>query len=123
MTIDERKQINDKISQLIGSYEDNRKYIENLDISQRIKESKKYSTLREKLFKMAEKQGLKALQLTLIDEGNVKRGITPNGKKVVWYGNNGMTERSRYCGTLVIDGETIFTSGTVAKVFEYLLNN
>lgn len=38
-------------------------------------------------------------------------GITPSGKKFVFYLNNGYTERSWHCYSLYIDGKTIFTSG------------
>lgn len=51
-------------------------------------------------------------------------GVTKNGKRFEWYGNNGFCERSRYCGSLWIEGiGTVFTSGTIAKAVEYVINN
>lgn len=117
------EQINERIDLMIGSYSDNEKLVESLSLSERISARDKYRKHRERLVKIAEKCGEKSLQLTLVGSGALKHGVTPGGKKIVWYGNNGMTERSRYCGTLVINGETIFTSGTVARAFEYILNN
>lgn len=38
-------------------------------------------------------------------------GTTKSGKSFIMYTNCGITERSRHCYTLNIDGETIFTSG------------
>ena len=43
---------------------------------------------------------------------NFINGTTANGKKFAMYINNGWTERSFYCYTLNIEGQTIFTSGT-----------
>ena len=38
-------------------------------------------------------------------------GETPSGKRFYIHGNHGMTIRSRHCVTLIINGDTIFTSG------------
>lgn len=123
MNKEQIQQLNDNINLLIGSYEDNNKYANTLELSERIKAKTKYRNLREKLMKISKKNEIKASQLNLINEGSLIRGVTPNGKKITWIGNNGITERSRYCGTLTIDGVTIFTSGTVVKIFEYILDN
>jgi hypothetical protein len=124
MTYEERIAINQRIDKLIGSREDLNKEIENMDLSARIDARAKYQKMREKLFKIAEKNGEQALVLTVIQEGRTSNGVTANGKRFVWYGNNGCELRSRYCGTLYIEGTgTIFTSGTIAKAFEYILNN
>lgn len=124
MTIDERKAINDRIDAMIGSQDDLRKSIESMSLSDKINARDKYNKLREKLLKIAEMSGEKALTLTLIQDGNTATGVTANGKKFVWTANNGYAYRSRYCGSLYIaDIGTVFTSGTVAKAFEYILNN
>lgn len=124
MTPEERIAINDRIDAMIGTREDLKKSIENMDLSDKITARDKYNKLREKLFKIAEKNGEKALVLTLVQDGNSATGVTANGKKFIWYANNGYSIRSRYCGSLYIEGVgTIFTSGTVAKAFEYILNN
>ena len=73
----------------------------------------------EQLMKLAEKEGLEILSLVLVDG----HGITASGKQAVWIANTGMTERSRYCGTLIIEGKTIFTSGTLIRAFKHLAEN
>lgn len=124
MTMDERIRINERIDAMIGSRDDLSKEIENRSLSDKITARDKYNKLREKLFKIAEQNGEKALTLTLIQDGNTATGVTANGKKFVWTINYGYSIRSRYCGSLYIEGiGTVFTSGTVAKAFEYILNN
>jgi hypothetical protein len=124
MTYDERLAINERIDAMIGSYVDFRDSIKDMNLSDSITAQDKYNKLRDKLFKIAEKHGEKALVLTMIQDGNTSSGVTPNGKKFFWYANNGYSIRSRHCGTLYIEGVgTIFTSGTVAKAFEYILEN
>jgi len=118
-----RKEINDTIDLLIGTSAQLEERISNNEISNKIQARMQYRRLREKLEKIAEKSGIEALKMTLIQEGSRLRGYTPKGKAIEWTGNNGLEERSRYCGTLRIDGKTIFTSGTIAKSFEYIINN
>lgn len=50
-------------------------------------------------------------------------GKTPKGKKFSIYSNNGLTDRSRHCFTLTIDGETIFTSGEFYRAYKAVKNN
>jgi len=76
-----------------------------------------------KLFKIAEKYGHEKLSFQAVDQYGRVRFVTLTGKLAIWERNNGWTTRSRYCGDLRIDGKTIFTSGTIAKVMEYVLNN
>ncbi len=124
MTFDERVSINERIDAMIGSYVDFKESIKDMELSDRINAQDKYNKLREKLFKIAEMSGEKALTLTLIQDGNTATGVTANGKKFVWTANSGYAYRSRYCGSLYIaEIGTVFTSGTVAKAFEYILNN
>ena len=124
MTHEERIAINERIDAMIGSPEQLNESIKDLDLTERINIRTRYSKLRDRLFKIAEKSGEKALALTLIQEGRYRSGVTVNGKKFVWTPNHGFTMRSRSCGDLWIEGVgTVFTSGTVAKVFEYILNN
>ena len=124
MTIEERIAINARIDAMIGSSNDLNEMIKDMDLTERIDARDKYRKLREKLFKIAEKNGEKALTLTLIQDGNTASGVTAQGKKFVWTINFGYSIRSRYCGSLYIEGiGTVFTSGTVAKAFEYILNN
>lgn len=53
----------------------------------------------------------------------VQHGVTKSGKQYTLVGNNGMEKRSRYCYTLYIDGECVYTSGTLSKAVEYIVNN
>ena len=124
MTQEQRMTINSRIDAMIGSYAEHREEVKNMALSDRINATNKYNKLREKLFKIAEKHGEKGLMLTLIQNGRTASGVTANGKRFSWFGNNGYTMRSRYCGTLEIEGiGTVFTSGTVERAFEYILNN
>ena len=124
MTINERISVNQRIDLLIGSREQFREEVEKMDLCDRIKERDRYDKLRDKLEKIAEKYGEKALTLTLIQDGNSVKGVSACGKTFFWTPNCGLEKRSRYCGSLYIDGiGTIFTSGTITKVFEYVLNN
>ena len=50
-------------------------------------------------------------------------GLTPNGKKFVIYGNNGWTDRSLHCFTIVIYGRTIFTSGEFWRAYAIIKKN
>lgn len=44
-------------------------------------------------------------------------GLTPQGKQFSIYGNNGITNRSLHCFQLIIEGETIFTSGEFWRAY------
>jgi hypothetical protein len=50
----------------------------------------------------------------------IRAGTTEDGRKFRWEANHGMAERSLYCGTLYIDGELVFTSGTIERAIPYL---
>lgn len=120
MRADERAKVLEMIENIIGEKEE--WITENMDRTERIQTRARYDRLMEKLIKIYEKSGNKALAMNFEDGGARKKGTTPSGKKWELEMNNGITDRSRYCGTLYIDGEAIFTSGTVAKAFEYILN-
>ena len=79
-----------------------------------------WDKMRNKLMALVEKYGPEVLNYTFSKVQNDMVGVTASGKRAVWYGNNGMETRSRYCGTLMIDGKKVFTSGTVSKAIEYL---
>lgn len=49
-------------------------------------------------------------------------GQTPSGKHFMVYINSGFSERSFYCYTLNIAGETIFTSGTFGTCYQVIKN-
>ena len=95
-----------------------------MSLEDKISDNNEYSKMREKLLKIGEKYGEEALALTMIKCGNICHGVTANGKRFVWIGNNGLEKRSLYCGLLDIEGiGTIFTSGTIAKAIEYVIKN
>jgi len=123
MTRKEKTQVNDIIDLLIGSETEHRQSMEGKELSQIINSNFKYRAMRADLMAIAEKYGVKTMQVTLITCGNDAKGYTPTGKKVLWIRNSGWTMRSRYCGTLKIEGETIYTSGSIAKCFAYMINN
>lgn len=124
MTTDEWLAINRRIDKIIGSRDEQRSRIKNMSLEDKISDNKEYSKMREKLLKIGEKYGEEALALTMIKCGNICHGVTANGKRFVWIGNNGLEKRSLYCGLLDIEGiGTIFTSGTIAKAIEYVIKN
>lgn len=97
---------------------------EDMSLTEKIRTRESYDKLFEKLGKIYATYGDKALAMNFTDHGSYKEGVTPGGKK--WYldMNSGWTTRSRHCGTLRIEGEgVIFTSGILAKAFEYILNH
>lgn len=124
MTFEERKAINERIDKMIGTDEQQRIRVAGLDLTERINDNNHYRKMREKLFKIAEKEGVEALCSVLIGTRGYCNGVTKSGKRFVFVGNNGMTIRSRYCGSLWIEGVgTVFTSGTIDKVLTYVLHN
>lgn len=124
MTFEERVEINERIDKMIGSREQQRTRVQSMSLEDRINSNNHYNKMREKLFKIAEKEGAAALSTVIIQSGKWIEGVTASGKKYIWDGNNGLTERSRYCGSLYIQGVgTVFTSGTLAKAVEYIINS
>ena len=124
MITDEWLAINRRIDKIIGSRDEQRSRIKNMSLEDKISDNNEYSKMREKLLKIGEKYGEEALALTMIKCGNICHGVTANGKRFVWIGNNGLEKRSLYCGLLDIEGiGTIFTSGTIAKAIEYVIKN
>lgn len=121
MDNESRAKVRAMIHAIIGTKEDSVKGIE--DLSERITRRSQYDKQFDKLVKVYDKNGEKALAMHYMDCGSIKKGTTPNGNNWSLEMNNGYTARSRYCGTLYINGECIYTSGTVAKAFEYILNN
>ncbi|MBQ5655937.1 MAG: hypothetical protein IIV14_00700 [Bacteroidaceae bacterium] len=124
MTREQRIEIEVRIDKMIGSREQQRIRVQSMILEDRINSNNRYEKMRGNLLKIAEKKGIEALTLTFIEFGRTNVGVTASGKKFIWTGNNGMTERSRYCGDLYIEGiGTVFTSGTIAKAVEYITNN
>lgn len=122
LPVEERAEITKRIQAIIGKKDDCIR--EGMSNSQKIKARFDYDKQFEKLADVYVRHGGKALAANFTDYGSYKIGATASGKKWILYSNNGYTERSRYCGTLAIDGEgTIFTSGTLSRAFEYIFTH
>ena len=101
---------------VVGSFEKGK------DFNEWFKARAAWDRSYERLSKVFLEHGEKALAMNFMQYGRSFRGITASGKRWILDANNGWTERSRYCGTLWIEGEgTIFTSGRLDKVFDYIL--
>ena len=121
-TPEQRMELRARIEKIIGTKEQAKALTNSL--SERINAATKWDREYEKLAKVFLEHGEKALALHYTQRGRTFEGVTAGGRKWVMEGNNGWTERSRYCGTLYIEGEgTVFTSGRLDKVFEYILNS
>ena len=124
MTQKERKEALERIYSMIGTPEQQRQFVSNFNLQERIKSTSNYNKTKEKLLEIAEKEGVKALSKVVIMAGRYCTGLTANNKKYIWEGNSGYTERSIYCGSLYIEGiGIVFTSGRIEKAVEYLITN
>lgn len=120
-TPEQRKEVADRVRKIIGTRD--QAVVNHKDLSERIKAANRYQKEFELLSKVFFEHGEKALAMHYVKVGKDYEGVTASGKKWVLEGNNGWTERSRYCGSLWIQGEgTVFTSGRIDKVFDYILN-
>ena len=113
---------NEIIDRIIGSMAEQRANVNKLPLSERISCNAQYDKMRSKLFAIIEVNGFDYLVGVTIMRGNNTRGFTKTGRKYTWEGNCGITAKSRYCGSLWIEGiGTVFTSGTLVKAVEYIL--
>lgn len=113
---------NEIIDRMIGSIAEQRANVNKLSLSDRIKSNDQYDKMRAKLLAIADVNGVECISGVTIMRGNNSCGFTKGGRKYVWEGNCGITAKSRYCGSLWIEGEgTVFTSGTIVKAVEYIL--
>lgn len=122
-TPEERVEMRKRIEAIIGTKENAKAW--GKDLSDKINRGMKWQKEFEKLSLIFFQHGEKALALNYTQiGGNSFKGVTANGKRWTLEGNNGWTERSRYCGTLYIEGEgTIFTSGRLDRAFDYILTH
>jgi len=122
-TPEERMEMRKRIEAIIGTKEQAKSWAK--DLTERIQIASRYDKQFEKLAMVFYTNGEKALALNYTQiGGNSFKGVTASGKRWVLEGNMGWTNRSRYCGTLYIEGEgCIFTSGKLDRVFDYILNN
>ena len=119
---EERQEITERVQTIIGKKENVTH--EGMNLSQRVNARAKYDKLFWSLVHVYMEHGAKALAMQFMDYGGIKKGVTPNGKRWELYMNSfGWTDRCRHCGTLYLDGKCIFTSGTLARAFDYILNS
>lgn len=122
-TVEQRKELRERIEKIIGTKEWAKECAGD-NLSDRINAASKWDKAYEGLAKVFLEHGEKALAMNFIQLGGTYKGVTANGKTWILERNNGYTQRSRYCGTLYIEGiGTVFTSGKLDKVFDYILNN
>jgi hypothetical protein len=121
-TPDERKALADRIIKIIGTQEQAKETAQ--DLTERVQKATAWRKEYERLSKVFLEHDEKALAMNFVQKGRSFEGVTAGGKKWFLDANHGWTQRSRYCGTLYIEGiGTIFTSGRLDKAFEYILNN
>lgn len=88
----------------------------------------KIAAMRKEAAKLATKEEqdmmIKAMAEKMAKDGFKTQGITTNGLRYIIYGNQGWTERSMHCFSMDIEGKgTVFTSGTLETVAQYILLN
>ena len=99
----------------------NRKYIAHYE--------EKIAAMRKEAAKLATKEEqdrmVKAMAEKMAKDGFKDKGITTNGRVYIIYKNSyGWTERSLHCYSMHIEGMgTVFTSGTLETVAQYILLN
>ena len=121
-TTEQRKEVRERVIKIIGTVEQNTCNIR--DLTERVNARARYQREYERLAKVFLEHGAEALSMNFYQYGRDYEGVTVKGKKWTLEMNHGWTDRSRYCGTLWIQGQgTIFTSGRLDKVFDYILNN
>lgn len=70
------------------------------------------------------KDMIKAMAEDMEKRGFKLDGYTTKGLHYSIFWNHGITERSKHCYSMIIEGRgTVFTSGTLETVAEYILNN
>lgn len=121
-TPEQRREVRERVEKIIGTKEQAKASAASL--TERIQKGNAWEKQYEKLAKVFLEKGAEALSLHFTQRGRFCEGVTASGKKWRLEGNCGWTERSRYCGTLYIEGiGTVFTSGRLDKCFDYILNN
>ena len=88
MTFEERVEANKLIDKMIGSQKQQMEIASRMRLEDRINSNNGYRKMREKLMKIAEKEGVESLNLVIITCGRSGNGVTKSGKKFVWEGNN-----------------------------------
>ena len=121
LEMDERVRVKEMIEKIIGTKSEC--ITDRMSNSDRIKARFAYDKLFEELANVWCKYGDKALAMHYTDKGGIKEGVTPSGKKWVFYMNSfGWTQRSHHCGSLYIEGKgCIFTSGKLARAIERIM--
>lgn len=123
LEMEERVRVTEMIQKIIGTRDECTDGCKNR--TERIKARFEYEKLFEKLANLWTEKGDKALALAYTDQGAHKQGVTPQGKTWTFEMNSfGWTQRTHHCGSLYIEGQgCIFTSGTIVRAFERILEN
>lgn len=88
------------------------------EISEASKKAAEIATKEERL------EMVKGMIEQMTKAGIQINGYTTNGLRYGIEHNHGITDRSRYCYTMWVEGSgTVFTSGMIETVAEYILNN
>ena len=120
-TAEQRKEVFSRVEKIIGTKK--QAMDAGRDLTERIQNGNRWNKEFEKLATVFFEHGDKALAFQYVQKGRGFEGVTANGKKWILEANHGLTARSRYCGSLWIEGKgMIFTSGRIDKVFDYILN-
>ena len=120
-SVGQRKEVMDRVIKIIGTREQNTVNIK--DTVAKANAIARWQKEYEQLAKVFLEHGAEALSLNYTQVGNSFEGVTVSGKKWTLYRNHGFTSRSLHCGTLYVEGTgTVFTSGRLDKVFDYILN-
>lgn len=118
---DQRIEVRQRIEKIIGTQKSAMEAAS--DLTERIQNANRWQKQYEALAKVFFENGEKALAMNFTQKGRSFEGVTASGKKWMLEANHGWTARSRYCGSLWVEGEgTVFTSGRLDKVFDYILN-
>lgn len=118
-TPEQRKEVMERVIKIIGTPE--QATASARDLTARINRRNQWNKDFENLSKVYLEHGEKALAMNFTQIGNTVEGVTASGKKWVLEKNWGFTERSRHCGSLWVEGTgTVFTSGKLDKVFDYI---
>lgn len=118
-TAEQRQEVRERVIKIIGTPEQATACTN--DLAARINRRNQWNKEFEKLSKVYLEHGEKALAMNFTQFGNTFQGVTANGKKWVLEKNWGFTDRSRHCGSLWVEGTgTVFTSGRLDKVFDYI---
>lgn len=126
-----------RYAKVFNTYAEAQAYLREMNAEAKAKkeaEKAQKDELKAKVARFMEDNGItaemkkKAEESLLEDQGDgtaivhrLFKTATGKNARIEW--NNGFTLRSRNCVTLYVDGVTIFTSGRIEKVVEYIITH